>query len=55
METHVKRFGVITAYVTGEDAVGGSDLSLDWGGRLQVAYFDEGRADGNSILDIEED
>ena len=54
VETHVKSFGEIPAHVAGEDSVGGRAVSLDWGGRLRVAHFDEGRVDGNSLLDVEE-
>ena len=55
VELHVKIFGALTAHVTGEHAVGGRAVGLDWGGRLRVAHFDEGRADGNIILAVEED
>ena len=34
--------------------MGGRAVGLDWGGRLWVAHFDEGRADGKSLLDVEE-
>ena len=35
--------------------MGGCDVGLDWGERLRVAHFDEGPADGNSLLDVEGD
>ena len=55
VETHVKRFGVLPAHVSGEDAVGGCAVGLDWGGRLRVDHFNEVHADGNSLMAIEED
>ena len=54
VETHVKIFGALPAHVASEDAVEGCAVSFDQGGRLQVAHFEEGRADGNSLLDVEE-
>ena len=54
VETHVKSFGALQVHVAGEDAVGGCAVSFDWGGRLRVAHFDEGRVNGNSLLAIEE-
>ena len=54
VETHAKIFAVILAYVASEGDVGGRAVNIDWGGRLRVAYFDEGRADGNSLLAVEE-
>ena len=54
VETHVKSFGALLAHVAGEDAVGGRASGFDWGGRLQVAHFDEGRADGNILLAVGE-
>ena len=54
METHVKSFVALWAHVAGEDAVGGCAVRFDQGGKLQVAYFDEGRVDGNSLLEVEE-
>ena len=54
VETHVKSLGALSEYVTGEDAVGSRAVDLDWGGRLRVVHFDEGRADGNSLLAVEE-
>ena len=35
--------------------MGGRAVGIDWGGRLQVTHFDEGRANGNNLLVIEED
>ena len=40
VETHVKIFGALLAHVSGEDAVGGCAVGLDWGGRLRVEHFD---------------
>ena len=54
VETYVKCFGVITAHVAGEDAVGGRAVGFDWGRRLRVANFHEGYADGNILLAVEE-
>ena len=55
VEAHVKRFGALLAHVVSEDTLGGCALGLDWVGRLWVAHFDEGRADGKSLLAVEED
>ena len=55
VEAHVKSFGSLLAHVSGEDAVGGRAVGLDWGGRLRVTNFYKGRADGNSLLAVEED
>ena len=54
VEAHVKSFGALLAHVAGEDDVGGHAVGLDWGGCLRVAHFDEGRADGNNLLAVEE-
>ena len=54
VEANAKIFGALPEHVSGEDAVGGRDVGLDWSGRLRVDHFDEGRADGNSLLDVEE-
>ena len=54
VETHVKGFGALPAHVAGEDSVGGRAVGFDQGGRLRVAHFDEGCADGNSLLAVEE-
>ena len=43
------------AHVSGEDSVVGCAVGLDWGWWLQVAHFDEVRADGNSLLAVGED
>ena len=53
VEVHVKGFGAFPAHVAGKDAVGGCVVSLDWSGPLRVAHFNQGRADGKSLLDIE--
>ena len=52
---HVKGFGAFPAHVASEDAVGGYVVSLDWSGRLRVKHCNQGHADGNSLLDVEED
>ena len=54
VETHVKVFRAPPVHVAGEDAVGGRAVGFDWGGRLRVAHFDEGCADGNILLAVEE-
>ena len=53
VEVHVKDFGAFPAHVAHENAVGGYVVSLDWSGRLWVAHFNQGRADGNSLLAVE--
>ena len=55
VEAHVKGFGAFPAHVSGGDTVGGYVVSLDRSGRLQVAHFNQGRADGNSLLAVEEE
>ena len=55
VEVHVKDFGAFPAHVAHENAVGGYVVSIDWSGRLWVAHFNQGRADGNSLLAVEED
>ena len=54
VEFHVKGLGAFPAHVSGEDTVRGCAVGLDRGGQLQVAHFDEGCADGNSLLVVEE-
>ena len=54
MESHVKGLGKLLAHVDGKDAVGGRAVGLDRGGRLRVSHFGEGCADGNGLLDVEE-
>ena len=54
LEENVKSFVALPAHIAGEDSVGGCAIGLDWGGRLRVAHFDEGRADGNILVAIEE-
>ena len=51
---HVKIFGALLAHVAGRDAVGGSTVGFDQGGRLRVAHFDKGHTDENSLLSVEE-
>ena len=53
VEMHVKGFGALPVHVAGEDAVGGRAVCFDQGGRLRVAHFDEGCADGNRLLAVE--
>ena len=53
VETHIKGFGALPAHVAVENAVGGRAVSFDWGGRLRVAHFDAGCADGNNLLAVE--
>ena len=55
VEAHVKCFGAFPAHVVGEDALGGCVFSLHWSGRLWMAYFNQGCADRNILLDVEED
>ena len=45
---------MLLAHFSGEYAIGDCAVSIDWVGQLQVVHFDEGRADGNSLLAIEE-
>ena len=54
VETNGKGFGARPAHVAGEYAVGGRAVGFDKGGRLRVDHFDEGCADGNSLLTFEE-
>ena len=52
--SHVKGLGAFPAHVSGKDAGGGRDVGLDQGGRLRVAHFGEGCADGNGLLAVDE-
>ena len=52
---HVKGFGAFPAHVASKDAVGGYVVSLDQSGRLRVDHCNQGRADGNRLMDVEED
>ena len=54
VETHVKGLEALPENVAGEDAVGGCAVGFDQGGRLWVAHFNEGCADGNSLLAVKE-
>ena len=54
VEEHVKGLGACPEHGAGEDNVGGRDVGLGRGGRLQVTHFDEGCANGNSLLAVEE-
>ena len=54
VEVHVKGFGALLAHVAGEDAIGGCSVGFDCYGRLRVVHFDEGCADENSLLAVEE-
>ena len=53
VKVHVKDFGAFPVHVAHENAAGGYVVSLDWSGRLWVAHFNQGRADGNSLLAVE--
>ena len=53
VELHVKIFGALPEHVSGEDAVGGRAVGLDWGGRLRVAHLGEGCANGNGLMAVE--
>ena len=55
VELHVKCFGAFTAHVDGEDAMGGFAVIFDCRGRLRMSHFNQGCADGNSLLAVEED
>ena len=55
IDAHVKCFGLFLAHVAGEDSVRGCVLSLDQSGRLQMARFNQGRTNGNSLLAVAED
>ena len=55
VEAHVKFFGAFPAHVASEDNVGGYVVSLDWSGRLWMTHFNQDRADGNNLLEVEED
>ena len=55
VEAHVKCFGAFPAHVSGEDAVVGCVFSLYRSGRLRMAHLNQVRADGNSLLSVEED
>ena len=55
VEAHVKCFGAFPAHVAGEDSMGCFAVSFDWSGRLRMAHFNQGRAYGNILLDVEED
>ena len=54
MESHVKGLVAFLAHVAGGDAVGGSAVGLDRGGRLRVAHIGEVSADGDGLLAVEE-
>ena len=54
LESHAKGFGSFPEHVVSEDSVGGCAVGLDQRGRLRVAHFNEGCADGNSLLAVEE-
>ena len=54
-EAYVKCFGAFLAHVAGEDAMGGFTVSFYWSGRLRMDHFNQGYADGNSLLAVEED
>ena len=52
-ESYIKVLGDFTVHVAGEYVIGGCAVGLDRGGRLRVAHFDEGCADGNILLAVE--
>jgi hypothetical protein len=54
---HIKCFGAFHAYFGSEDVLGGGVVSFQRGagGRLRVAYFLEGRDDGDGFLSVEEE
>ena len=54
VEAHVKIFGAFPAHVSCEDDMGSCVVSLDWIGRLRMSHFNQGHADGNSLLAVEE-
>ena len=54
VEAYVKCFGAFPAYVAGEDAMGFFAVGFYWSGRLRMAHFNQGCADGNSMLAVEE-
>ena len=54
VETNFKGFEALPAHFSGEDAVGRCAVGFYWSGRLRVDHFDEGCADGNSLLVVEE-
>ena len=54
VESHVKGFGALPAHVSVEDIIGDRVVCFDRGGRLRVAHFDEGCADGYILLAVEE-
>ena len=54
LETDAKGIVALPEHVAGEYSVGGCAVSLDRVGRLRVAHSDEGCADGNNLLTVEE-
>ena len=55
VETHINGFGTFLFEVVVDDAVGGAVVGANQGGRLGMAKFDEGTADGDGLLGIEVD
>ena len=55
VEVHVKCHGAFMAHVSGDDAMEGFAVSFDWSGSLRMSHFNQGCADGNSLLAVEED
>ena len=54
-EAHVKCFGAFPAHISRDDSVGGFVVSFYWSWRLRMAHFNQGRADGSSLLAVAED
>ena len=54
VEAHVKCFGDFQVHVAGEDSMRGFAVSFYFSGRLMMTHLNQGRADGNSLLDVEE-
>ena len=55
VEVQVQVFGAFPAHVSGEDAVGGFVVSINWGGRLRMDHSNQGRVDGNRFMAVEGD
>ena len=51
----VNYLGAFLEHVAGEDAMGGVAVSFYCSCRLRMAHFNQGFADGNSLLAVEED
>ena len=53
VESHVKDLEAFPPHFSGEDAVGGRAVGIDWGRRLRVAHLGEGCGDGNGLVAVE--